>query len=86
MGRVGNIPLVFLQVFREIGNHFVKEIVAGISTIDGVILIGEKEEIAVPVGSDECPDVFHGVLDVYVVVGGAVHDEQLTLQLVGNIQ
>lgn len=57
---------------------------AGVATVDGVVLVGVEEHLILLVGLVELRHEVDGVLEVYVVVGGAVDEQIVALQLVGE--
>ena len=53
----------------------------GVSATDAVVLIRVDEEIERLVGFHQGCYKIHGILHVYVVVGGAVYQQEATLKV-----
>ena len=56
----------------------------GVASIDGVVLVGIEEHLVLLVCLVELRHQVDGILEMHVVVGGAMDEQIVTLQLVGE--
>ena len=57
---------------------------AGVAAVDGVVLVGIEEHLILLVGLVELRHEVDGILEMHVVVGRAVDEQIVALQLVGE--
>ena len=57
---------------------------AGVASIDGVVFVGIEEHLILLVGLVELRHQVDGILEMDVVVGSAVDEQIVALQLVGE--
>ena len=69
----------------EIGHQLV-EVETGVSAIDAVVFVGVDAEFELFAGGFECGDHVDCILEVDVVVAGAMHEEVVAFKQVGEVE
>ena len=67
--------LHYLQVLQNVLRQLVVQARAGVSAHDEVVLVGEEELVVVDAGFVKTFHKLHSVLEVDIVVGGAVNQQ-----------
>lgn len=75
---------LLLQILQNEVRQLVVEVQPRVATVDGVVLVGIEEHLVLLVGLVELGHKVDGILEMDVVVGGAVDEQIVALQLVGE--
>ena len=81
----GNVSVIFpLQILQDEVGEFVVEVQTGVAAVNRVVLVGIEEHLVLLVGLVELRHEVDGILEMHVVVGRAVDEQVVALQLVGE--
>ena len=72
------------QVFREVVNQTPVEVFVHIA--EAMTLLRKHEHIETLAGTNQCIDYTHGITRVYIVVNITVNQQQVSLQVLGNLR
>ena len=73
-----------LQILQDEVGEFVVEVQTGVAAVNGVVFVGIEEHLVLLVGLVELCHEVDGILEMHVVVGRAVDEQVVALQLVGE--
>ena len=73
-----------LQILQDVVRELVVEVQTGVAAVNGVVLVGVEEHLVLLIGLVELRHEVDGILEMHVVVGRAVDEQVVALQLVGE--